>query len=72
MAGKSAGCLETPGNPGPGKDTSPGSSSRAQAPADGQPRERRCGVGRVRSRSLGRRKMRLPGASASLSQHHAR
>ena len=71
MAGMSAGCLETLGNPGPGKDTSRGSSSRAQAPADGQPRERRSGVGRMRSRSLGHRKMRLPGASASLSQHHA-
>jgi len=60
------------GNPGPGKDTSPGSSSRPRLRQMASPRSvavesARCGPGR-----WGHRKMRLPGASASLSQHHAR
>ena len=50
-----------------GEGHQPGIIQRAEAPVDGQPTERRGGVGRVRSRSLGHRKMRLPGASASLS-----
>ena len=50
-----------------GEGHQPGIIQRAEAPVDGQPPERRGGVGRMRSRSLGHRKMRLPGASASLS-----
>ena len=67
MAGTSAECLETARQSGTGEGHQPGIIQRAEAPADGQPPERRGGVGRVRSRSLGHRKMRLPGASASRS-----
>jgi hypothetical protein len=69
MAGTSADCLETPRQSGAGEGIRAGEGhqpeiiQRAEASADGQPSERRGRVGRVRSRSLGHRKMRLPGAS---------
>ena len=72
MAGTSAECLETPGQSGAGEGRQPGIIQRAEAPADGQPpgasRWSRPGAVQV----AGAQEDAAAGASASLSQHHAR
>jgi hypothetical protein len=64
MAEMPAGCMEIPGDPGRGTDSSPGSSSGGQA------LERRGGQSCAVSVARAQR-MRLPGASASQSRRHS-